>query len=118
GAIFLIAMHSVVHTGGSVPSILFGVPGTGSDAATVVDGLPMTRKGEAGRAMGASLGASGIGGVIGGLFLIAILPVLRPVILAFSPAEFFMLAIFGITFIAMLSGDSLVKGLLVGMFGL
>ncbi len=118
GAIFLIAMHSVVHTGGSVPSILFGVPGTGSDAATVVDGLPMTRNGEAGRAMGASLGASGIGGVIGGLFLIAILPVLRPVILAFSPAEFFMLAIFGITFIAMLSGDSLVKGLMVGMFGL
>ncbi len=118
GAIFLIAMHAVVHTGGSVPSILFGVPGTGADAATVVDGLPMTRKGEAGRAMGASLGASGIGGVIGGLFLIAILPVLRPVILAFSPAEFFMLAIFGITFIAMLSGNSLVKGLLVGFFGL
>src|SRR5690606_35542629 len=91
GVIFLIAMHSVVHTGGSIPSILFGIPGTGADAATVVDGLPMTRNGEAGRAMGASLGASGVGGVIGGLFLIAVLPVLRPVILAFSPAEFFML---------------------------
>jgi putative tricarboxylic transport membrane protein len=118
GAIFLVAMHSVVHTGGSIPSILFGVPGTGADAATIVDGLPMTRQGEAGRAMGASLGASGIGGVIGALFLIAVLPVLRPVILAFSPAEFFMLAIFGITFIAMLSGDSLIKGLLLGLFGL
>ena len=118
GAIFLIAMHAVVHTGGAIPSILFGVPGTGPDAATVVDGLPMTRGGEAGRAIGAALGASGVGGVIGGLFLLAILPLLRPVVLAFGPAEFFLLALFGITFIAMLSGNSLRKGLIVGLFGL
>ena len=118
GAVFLIAMHSVVHTGGAIPSILFGVPGTGPDAATVVDGLPMTRGGEAGRAIGAALGASGVGGVIGGLFLLAIMPLLRPVVLAFGPAEFFLLALFGITFIAMLAGDSLIKGLIVGLFGL
>ncbi|HET6629644.1 MAG TPA: tripartite tricarboxylate transporter permease [Woeseiaceae bacterium] len=118
GALFLIAMHSVVHTGGAVPSILFGVPGTGPDAATIVDGLPMTQRGEAGRALGASFAASGLGGIIGGLFLLAMLPVLRPVVLAFSPAEFFLLALFGITFIAMLSGNSLIKGLLVGFFGL
>lgn len=118
GSIFLIAMHSIVHTGGSIPSILFGVPGTGPDAALIVDGLPMTQRGEAGRAMGAALGASGLGGIIGSLFLLAVLPLLRPMILAFSPAEFFLLALFGITFIAMLSGDSLIKGLLVGFFGL
>ncbi len=118
GALFLIAMHSVVHTGGSVPSILFGVPGTGPDAATIVDGLPMTKNGEAGRALGAAFGASGLGGVIGGLFLLAVLPLVRPIVLTFSPAEFFLLALFGITLIAMLSGDSLVKGLLVGFLGL
>ena len=118
GALFLIAMHAVVHTGGSVPSILFGVPGTGPDAATIVDGLPMTQKGEAGRALGAAFGASGFGGVIGGLFLLALLPLLRPVVLTFSPAEFFLLALFGITLIAMLSGDSLIKGLMVGFLGL
>jgi TctA family transporter len=118
GAAFLLAMHAVVHTGGSIPSILFGVPGTGPDAATVVDGFPMAKRGEAGRALGAMLGASGLGGVIGGLFLAAMLPVLQPVVLAFSPAEFFLLAILGITFIATLSGDSLLKGVLIGMFGL
>jgi putative tricarboxylic transport membrane protein len=118
GAAFLLAMHAVVHTGGSIPSILFGVPGTGPDAATIVDGFPMTKRGEAGRALGASLGASGVGGVIGGVFLAAMLPVLQPVVLAFSPSEFFLLAILGITFVATLSGDSLLKGLLVGMFGL
>ena len=41
GAVFLLAMHAVVHTGGSIPSILFGIPGTGPDAATIVDGFPM-----------------------------------------------------------------------------
>lgn len=118
GSIFLLAMHAVVHTGGSIPSILFGVPGTGPDAATIVDGYPMAQRGEAGRALGASLGASGVGGVIGAVFLAAMLPVLKPVILAFSPAEFFLLALFGITFIAMLSGRSLIKGVAVGFLGL
>jgi TctA family transporter len=118
GAIFLVAMHSVVHTGGAIPSIVFGVPGTGPDAATIVDGLPMTRNGEAGRAIGAALGASGVGGVIGGLFLLALLPLLRPIVLAFGPAEFFFLALFGILFIALLAGDSLIKGIVVGLLGL
>lgn len=118
GAVFLLAMHAVVHTGGSIPSILFGVPGTGPDAATIVDGFPMAQKGQAGRALGASLGASGVGGIIGAIFLAAMLPVLKPVILAFSPAEFFLLAVFGITFIAMLSGRSLIKGIAVGLLGL
>ncbi|MGH6922491.1 MAG: tripartite tricarboxylate transporter permease [Propylenella sp.] len=118
GTAFLLAMHAVVHTGGSIPSILFGVPGTGPDAATVVDGFPMAKRGEAGRALGAMLCASGVGGVIGGLFLAAMLPVLQPVVLAFSPAEFFLLAILGITFVATLSGDSLLKGIVIGMFGL
>jgi TctA family transporter len=118
GAVFLLAMHSTVHTGGSIPSILFGVPGTGPDAATIVDGFPMAKRGEAGRALGASLGASGVGGVIGALFLAAALPFLRPLVLAFSPSEFFLLALFGITFIAMLSGRSLLKGVAVGLLGL
>lgn len=118
GAVFLLAMHAVVHTGGSIPSILFGVPGTGPDAATIVDGYPMAQKGQAGRALGASLGASGMGGVVGAVVLALLIPVLEPVVLSFSPAEFFLLALLGITFIALLSGNSLIKGLIVGFFGL
>jgi TctA family transporter len=118
GAVFLLAVHAVVHTGGSIPSILLGIPGSGPDAATVVDGYPLTQRGEAGRALGASLSASAVGGVIGAMVLAALLPVLEPIVLAFSPAEFFLLAILGITFIAALSGDSLLRGLIVGCFGL
>lgn len=118
GAVFLLAMHAVVHTGGSIPSILFGIPGTGPDAATIVDGYPMAQQGKAGRALGAMLCASGVGGVIGAIFLAAMLPVLKPIILSFSPAEFFLLALLGITFIATLSGGSIIKGLAIGLFGL
>jgi TctA family transporter len=118
GAVFLCAMHAVVHTGGSIPSILIGVPGDGPAAATALDGYAMTRKGEAGRALGASFGASTVGGLLGAMFLGLSLPILEPIILNFSPAEFFLLAILGITFIATLSGDSFVKGMIVGLFGL
>lgn len=118
GAVFLLAMHAVVHTSGCVPSILFGIPGTGPDAATVVDGYPMAQRGEAGRALGATLSASAIGGIVGAAILAGMIPVLEPVVLAFGPSEFFLLAVLGITFIAALSGKSLIKGLIVGFFGL
>jgi len=118
GLIFLVAMHAVVHTAGSIPSILFGIPGTGPDAATVVDGYPLTVKGQAGRALGASLSASAIGGIIGAIFLLVMLPVIEPIILAFSPAEFFLLAILGISIISATSGNSLRKGVILGCFGL
>ena len=118
GAVFLLAMHSVVHTGGQIPSIMFGVPGTGADAATIIDGYPMAKKGQAGRALGASLAASGVGGVVGALVLAALIPVLEPLVLSFSPAEFFLLALLGITFIAFLSGSSIFKGIVVGFYGM
>ena len=118
GAVFLLAMHSVVHTGGSIPSILFGVPGSGPDAATVVDGHPMARNGQAGRALGASLAASCIGGLIGAFSLALALPIVKPILLAFGPPEIFLLALLGITFIASVSGRQLTRGLMVGCFGL
>jgi putative tricarboxylic transport membrane protein len=118
GAVFLLALHAVVHTGGAIPSILLGIPGTGPDAATVCDGYPMTLRGEAARALGASLAASALGGVLGAVFLAALIPVVQPIVLAFGPPEFFLLAVLGITFIGAVSGTSLSRGVLVGAAGL
>lgn len=117
GAVFLLAMHSIVHTGGIVPSILFGVPTNGPEAPLLADGYPMVRNGQAGRALGAALSAAGIGGLIGVGCLALILPVVEPFVLAFSPIEFFWLAIIGITLISALAGRMLVQGLIVGCFG-
>jgi len=118
GFAFLLGMHAVVHTGGSLPAILFGVPGTGPAAVTVCDGFPMSQKGEAGKALGAGLAASGLGGIAGAIMMALTIPVVRPLVLAFSPSEFFMMAIFGITLIALISGKSLMKGVMTGALGL
>src|SRR5665647_3485838 len=58
GLALLLGMHAVVHTGGSIPAILFDTPGTGPNAATCIEGFPMAQKGEAGRALGAALTSS------------------------------------------------------------
>ena len=119
GAIFLLTMHAVNGTSGQISSILFGVPGDGDDAATVLDGYPMAQKGEAGRALGASMTASGVGGIFGAIVFALMIPVLEPVVLAFSPAEFFLLALLGITFIAFLAGGAdIFRGIIVGLFGM
>jgi putative tricarboxylic transport membrane protein len=119
GAVFLLTMHAVNGTSGQISSIMFGVPGDGDDAATTIDGYPMAKKGEAGRALGASVTASGFGGIIGAIVFAVMIPVLEPVVLAFSPAEFFLLALLGITFIAFLAGrERIFQGLIVGLFGM
>lgn len=119
GAVFLLTMHATNGTSGQISSIMFGVPGDGDDAATVLDGYPMAKKGEAGRALGASITASGVGGIVGAVVFAVMIPVLEPVILSFSPAEFFFLALLGITFIAFLAGgDQIFKGIIIGLFGM
>ena len=118
GFAFLLGMHAVVQTGSPIPAILFDTPGAGPAAATCIDGYPMAQKGEAGRAMGAALASSGVGGVIGAICMALTIPVVRPLVLAFGPPEFFMMAVLGLTFISLMSGDSLMKGLIAGGMGL
>jgi len=115
---FLLGSNAVTATTGDVTSILFGVPGEGISAALVVDGHPMAKSGQAGRALGASLTSSLIGAVFGAFVLALAIPIVSPLVLSIGSAEFFMLAMLGITFIASLSGTNIPKGLLAGGFGL
>lgn len=118
GLAFLLAMHAVVHTGGAIPGILFGIPGTGPNVATIIDGYAMTKKGKGGEAMGASLAASGLGGIIGAAVLAVFIPALRPIAMAFGSAEVFMLIVFGLTFIVVISQGSMAKGFITALLGL
>jgi putative tricarboxylic transport membrane protein len=115
---FLLGMASVVFTTGDITSILFGIPGEPTTAATIVDGHPMAKKGEAGRALGAALMSSLIGAIFGAFSLALAIPFIRPIVLAFGSPEFFMLALLGITFVAALSGEAPIKGLIAGGIGL
>ena len=115
---FLLGSNAVTATTGDVTSVLFGIPGEGITAATIVDGHPMAKKGEAGRALGAALMSSLVGAVFGAFSLALAIPIVSPLVLSIGSAEFFMLALLGITFVAALSGRNVPKGLLVGGLGL
>ena len=104
--------------GGSIAAILINTPGTPAAAATVLDGYPMGKRGEAGRALSISLFASFSGGMIGALIMTFLSPFVSRMALKFGPAEFFTLAIFGLSVIISISGKSLTKGLMSGFFGL
>lgn len=114
----MIGLTSVVSTADTIPSVLFGVPGTSAAQATILDGHPMAKKGEAGRAFGAAYTASLMGGLFGALVLAVSIPVLRPIVLAFGSPEFFMMGMLGISMVAVLSGNAPVKGLIAGGLGL
>ena len=115
---FLLGSNAVTATTGDITSVLFGVPGEGITAATIVDGHPMAKKGEAGRALGAALMSSLVGAVFGAFALALAIPIVQPLVLSIGSSEFFMLAMLGITFVAALSGDNIFKGLTAGAFGL
>jgi putative tricarboxylic transport membrane protein len=115
---FLLGMWVVTSTAGDITSVLFGVPGEATSAATVLDGHPMTKRGEGGRALGAVLFSSALGAVFGALVLALSIPVIRPVVLAFAPPEFFALTMLGLTFVVALSGRHLLKGFIMAGLGL
>ncbi len=115
---FLLGMLAVTATTGDITSILFGIPGEPTTAATIVDGHAMAKNGEAGRALGAAMMSSLVGAVFGALVLGLAIPIVRPLVLTLGSPEFFMLAVLGITFVASLSGEALMKGLLAGGLGL
>ncbi len=118
GLVFLIGVYSGAMYGGSISAILINTPGTGGSAATTLDGYPMSRLGLAKNATAISVTASVIGGSVGLLTLLVLLPVLIEVILAFQSPEYFMVAMVGLALIPIVAQGSLFKGLLSGALGL
>ena len=116
--VLIVGIHAIGNTADTIPAILFGIPGSTSATATVMDGYPMAKKGEAERALGASFVSSGIGGLIGAFTVLATIPMIRPLVLTFGNPEFFMTAILAIVMIALLTGGAPVKGLTAGCVGL
>jgi putative tricarboxylic transport membrane protein len=118
GAVFLFALHSVIHTASSIPAIALGLPLSSADAATIQDGYPLTKMGRGAEALGASLTASVLGGIIGATAFIIAVPLVRPIVTNFGPPEIMLLAIFGFVMIASLSAEGLLQGIAVGMMGI
>jgi putative tricarboxylic transport membrane protein len=118
GILLLIGVYVGAIYGGSISAILLRTPGTPAAAATVLDGYEFSKRGESGRALGISTVSSFIGGLVSVTALWLISPQLAKLALKFSAPEFFLLAVFGLSIISSISGNSLSKGLLCGALGI
>lgn len=117
GILMLLGVYCGGTYGGSITAILINTPGTPAAAATAWDGHVLAKKGRAGEALEMALVASVFGGLFSTLVLMFVAPQIAKLALKFGPAEYFALAVFGLTIIASVS-KSLVKGLIMGILGI
>ncbi len=113
----LVGIVTSVQTANTFPAILFNIPGTPTAAATLLDGFPMAKKGEAARALAAAFIASGLGGILSAVLLGLSIPIIRPLVLLFSSSERFMLILMGIMLIATLDQGNRSKGMIAALMG-
>jgi putative tricarboxylic transport membrane protein len=116
--VMLVTLYMASEYAGAIPAILCNTPGEPSAAITALDGYPMRQRGEAGHALTLSILGSAFGSVVSTMMLIVTVQPMAAFALAFGPAEYFALAVLGLSLISSLTGNSLVKGLIGLLFGL
>jgi TctA family transporter len=118
GIAFLLGAHSTVSQGGGLTAILFNIPGTGSNVATLFDGAMMRNQGRGGVAVGVAMTSCFLGAAFGSLVISLLLPALRHIVLMFGPPEIFVLVILALTFVAVLGDGHMHKSILASLGGL
>ncbi len=116
--ILLGAVYAAANYGGTITAIAINTPGTPSAIVSTFDGYPLTQRGEPGRALGTSVIASTVGGLFGTIILIFFSVPLAKAALKFGPAEYFALAVFGLTIISSLSRGNYLKAFIATLIGL
>lgn len=116
--VMLVAIYMAADYAAGIPAILVNAPGQPAAAVTAFDGYPMVRRGEAGRALNLSILASASGAAISILLLILTAQMMAAAALSFGPAEYFALAVVGLSLIAVLSAGAATKAVIGLVFGL
>jgi len=118
GLALMIGLVAVVPTSDTFASVLMGIPGSSSSQATVLDGFPLAKQGQAARALSSAFASSLFGGLVGAIFLTFFILVARPIVLMFQSPELLMIAIFGISMVGILAGRVALKGLAAAGLGM
>ncbi|MFD0717027.1 tripartite tricarboxylate transporter permease [Paenibacillus sp. GCM10027626] len=118
GLLLLLGVYFGGIYGGSITAILLKTPGTPAAAAIAQDGYELTKKGLGSKAISIATMSSFFGGMLSIVALVLLAPQLAEIGLKFSLAETFALAVFGLTIIASISGENMIKGLISGVAGL
>ena len=118
GLALMVGMVAVVPTSDTFASVLMGIPGSSASQATVLDGFPLAKKGQAARALSAAFTSSLFGGLLGATFLTFFILAARPIVLAFQTPELLMVTIFGLSMVGILAGRVAIKGIVAACLGL
>jgi putative tricarboxylic transport membrane protein len=118
GLALMIGLVAVVPTSDTFASVLMGIPGSSSSQATVLDGFPLAKQGQAARALSSAFASSLFGGLVGAIFLTFFVLVARPIVLMFQSPELLMVAVFGISMVGILAGRVALKGLAAAGLGM
>jgi len=104
GLALMVGLVAVIPTSDTFASVLLGIPGSSASQATVLDGFPLARKGEAARALAAAFASSLFGGLLGATVLTFFILIARPLVLAFGTPEMLMITLLGLSMVAILAG--------------
>lgn len=115
--VMLATIYGSATFAGAITAILINTPGTSASATTCLDGYPLARRGEAGRALGIATMSSAFGGVVSVIFLMFAAPLMARLAYDFGPPEYFALTLFGLSMLATIGGGSALKNLIAGAFG-
>lgn len=118
GLALMVGLIAVIPTSDTFSSVLLGIPGSSSAQATVLDGFPLARQGQAARALSAAFMCSLYGGLLSALVLTFFIFVARPLILAFGLPEMLLLTVLGLSMVAILAGRVPLKGVVAAGIGL
>ena len=118
GILMLLGVYCGGNYGGSIAATLVNIPGTPSAVMTTLDAYPMAREGRAGLAIGLATMASALGGLFSCVVLMTISPLIAEMALKFTSLEMSLICIFGVSIMALVSGGSMVKGIIAGVLGL
>lgn len=116
--VLLLAIYNGGIYGGSISAILLGTPGAACAGPTVFDGFPMAQKGQAGKALKMALYCSAIGCFTSSLVLSFFARPVSRLALYFGPSEYTLLILLALTMVGSVAGDSIIKGLICGIFGI
>lgn len=118
GLALMVGLIAVVPTSDTFASVLMGIPGSSASQATVLDGFPLARKGEAARALSAAFASSLFGGLLGATVLTFFILIARPLVLAFGTPEMLMITVLGLSMVAIMAGRLPLKGVAAACLGL
>lgn len=118
GLVFMVSLYCAARMGAGIPAILVNIPGTAGAAATPLDGYPMTKQGRGQQALAISFVASSLGGLLTTIIALAAMPLLARVGFYMHSVEMIVVMLFGISLIASIAAQDMLKGLIAGFFGL